>query len=612
MKTTLLFTAFILSSLLFLNGCATHPGIHELHHPVVDTPFAAGLLNPESLSSDTLSTLAAAGLASTAKNDPAGAIAALGKSLEKNPGDLTTRVALAELCEDHAEELAVKKPDAATGFYLAAAETAYPALRDPYASTQHRELLALYNESCAEAATLVFRTGRAGHQRQSIAGPLHPYILSTTTKGSGSIDPSFFDQVHAASVLEIKGFDVDNRQAGVGGALVGYRAGTEARRAANPFLSPFGMAEPLSATLSFGDGGAVQLVYHDVLVDDHVRFFGKTYPLEAEFTAALATLLSHEPPRNIGWEGMIHPDECLKYQGLYLLHEFRPDKIPVILVHGLMSSPDTWRSVVSELYADPVLRQRYQFLVYQYPTGFPIPHNAAGLRRHVREFVKKYDPRGTNPNMKRMVMIGHSMGGLLTSMQIRSGGDPVWYAIHDTAVEDMDASADHRDALRELVYFEASPYITRAVFVCAPHRGSTLANDPIGKLGSFLIDNAFQMFDSANAAVADTLSGEPSQLDDTILHHRTDGIKDLRAHSKVLEEVVKQPVGPGITYHSIVGDRGKGKPLDESSDGVVPYWSAHVDGAASESVVPASHVGATGDDETAAEIRRILLVHLGR
>jgi len=43
-----------------------------------------------------------------------------------------------------------------------------------------------------------------------------------------------------------------------------------------------------------------------------------------------------------------------------------------------------------------------------------------------------------------------------------------------------------------------------------------------------------------------------------------------------------------IPYHSIIGDRGRGD-TPNSSDGVVPYWSSHLDGAQSEKIVPSEH-----------------------
>jgi hypothetical protein len=62
-------------------------------------------------------------------------------------------------------------------------------------------------------------------------------------------------------------------------------------------------------------------------------------------------------------------------------------------------------------------------------------------------------------------------------------------------------------------------------------------------------------------------------------------------------------------YHSIIGNRGKPGPLADSSDGVVPYWSSHLDRAQSEVIVPGPH-GACELPETIAELDRILRLHL--
>jgi hypothetical protein len=68
-----------------------------------------------------------------------------------------------------------------------------------------------------------------------------------------------------------------------------------------------------------------------------------------------------------------------------------------------------------------------------------------------------------------------------------------------------------------------------------------------------------------------------------------------------------------VPYHSLIGDRGRGGFLDrtrpESSDGIVPYWSSHMDGARSERVIPSghwSHLHPLG----MSEIKRILVEHL--
>ena len=69
------------------------------------------------------------------------------------------------------------------------------------------------------------------------------------------------------------------------------------------------------------------------------------------------------------------------------------------------------------------------------------------------------------------------------------------------------------------------------------------------------------------------------------------------------------PLARGIPCHSIIGDRGRGD-TPNSSDGVVPYWSSHLAGAASEKIVPSGH-GANQTPQAIAEVIRILKQHLG-
>ena len=64
------------------------------------------------------------------------------------------------------------------------------------------------------------------------------------------------------------------------------------------------------------------------------------------------------------------------------------------------------------------------------------------------------------------------------------------------------------------------------------------------------------------------------------------------------------PITPGVPYNTIIGDRGRGD-SPNSSDGVVPYWSSHMNGAESEDIVPSGH-GAHQNPQAIAEVLRIL------
>ncbi len=63
-----------------------------------------------------------------------------------------------------------------------------------------------------------------------------------------------------------------------------------------------------------------------------------------------------------------------------------------------------------------------------------------------------------------------------------------------------------------------------------------------------------------------------------------------------------------LVYHSIIGDREQAD-RPGGSDGVVPYASSHLDGAASEVIVKSGH-SVHRSPAAMKEVLRILLLHL--
>src|SRR5262249_33965714 len=86
-------------------------------------------------------------------------------------------------------------------------------------------------------------------------------------------------------------------------------------------------------------------------------------------------------------------------------------------------------------------------------------------------------------------------------------------------------------------------------------------------------------------------------------------VDTLEPNDRFVRAVNKLPITPGIPYHSIMGDRGHGD-TPNSSDGIVPYWSSHLEGAQSELVVNSGH-GAQYNPAAIAEVKRILHSNLG-
>lgn len=269
---------------------------------------------------------------------------------------------------------------------------------------------------------------------------------------------------------------------------------------------------------------------------------------------------------------------------LTFLQPYDPEKTPVILIHGLLSTPRMWAPVVKSLLANERIRERYQFWFFYYPTGQPIPLSALQLRRSLDE------ARMTHHVRQPIILIGHSMGGILARTQI-TGIKP----------EEADqilpgvAALPHDNPVREALIFQPRTDIQRAVFIATPHRGSHFALNSLAGLGVQLIRLPVWV-QSELASITELPFGDRMRRFPT-------SICGLSPNSRFLQELDGSHTS--VPMHSIIANRGQSD-LENSSDGVVAYSSAHIPNAASEKIVPGGH-GAFSHPAAIAEIERILL-----
>src|SRR5262249_35905703 len=158
-------------------------------------------------------------------------------------------------------------------------------------------------------------------------------------------------------------------------------------------------------------------------------------------------------------------------------------KIPVVMVHGLISSPLAWIPMINELLRDPVIQDHYQFLLYMYPTGVPLPIAAAGLRETLTQARQVYDPGGNDPAFNRMVLLGHSMGGLLGHAMAVESQEKFWQLNSDRRFEDIIGRPEVLGEIQRYLFFRPLPFVRRVVFLATPHRGSDLSRNVIGRVG---------------------------------------------------------------------------------------------------------------------------------
>ena len=269
-------------------------------------------------------------------------------------------------------------------------------------------------------------------------------------------------------------------------------------------------------------------------------------------------------------------------------------------VHGLASTPFTWVKTVNGLQQDPEVRKRYQPWVFGYATGNPILYSALRLREELAKVDKAY------PNHLPYVIVGHSMGGMLTRAQVTTVTRAMWE--RDTkigsAAKSIFANNSSDSLIVRAMTYRANPRIKRVVFVCTPHRGSNMASSGIGSLAVSLISLPTHLLttvkDSITSAELVQLTGSSKRLPNSVW--------GLRPSNPAFPVVNEAPIT--VPYHSIIGDRGKGD-CPNCTDGVVAYWSSHLDGAKSEQIVPGPH-GSAELPQTIDELDRILRVHLGK
>ena len=331
-------------------------------------------------------------------------------------------------------------------------------------------------------------------------------------------------------------------------------------------------------------------------------------PLEFDLTTPLAYMWSKsEQFRDADREkisNLIKPGDLSKKSGLTLLRPYEPGKIPVVMVHGLASSPLTWIPMINELMNDLRVRESYQFMLFAYPTGAHVPIAMSSLREALWQARTQFNTEGAAPDFDQMVLLGHSMGGLLCHSLAVSSGDRFWQLHSDRPFKEILGPPEVLTELRQFLFFEPMPSVRRVVYLATPHRGSDLSRGMIGRVSSSLIEDSDHIQKLLSTLIADN----PDAFDRKRFRRLPNSIETLSTNNPVLTALMEMKSGPDVTFHSIIGANRPGPPAD-STDGVVAYRSSHLDGVASEKLVRSDH-SVQKSPEAIQEVRRVLIEHL--
>lgn len=336
---------------------------------------------------------------------------------------------------------------------------------------------------------------------------------------------------------------------------------------------------------------------------------GRRIPLETDLTTPLAFFLQNPAlaKRTDPTLGLFRPQAVSDIKGMYMIEPYDPNRIPVVMVHGLWSNPLTWMEMFNDLRAFPELRNRYQFWFYLYPTGQPFWNSAADLRDSLDQVRGLIDPEHQHRLCDEMVLVGHSMGGLVSRMQTIESTDAFWHLVSDRPLTEFDIDDKTRQQLKRTLYFHPNQSVKRVVTIATPHRGSDFANEYTRFLGRSLI-RVPEMLADVNKTL---LQKNKSAIRDSAFLDCNTSLDSLSPQSPVFGAMVGAPRAAWVKYHNIVGV------LDESSwdlqrevgDGVVSKESAHADDAQSEIYVNSEHSSVHRHPRAVLEVRRILLDH---
>lgn len=341
---------------------------------------------------------------------------------------------------------------------------------------------------------------------------------------------------------------------------------------------------------------------------DTVEMEGQRVPLAGNFTAAYALWLARSGFAGQSLRTLFGRGEGIREPHIYLMQPFDPDKRILFLLHGLASSPEAWVNLVNEVTGDPALRAHFQIWSVYYPTNAPLALNRYTISRALQQTLSRFDPQGRTAASRDMVFVGHSMGGILARLMLSDPGQTLIAPVLERHAADPERRRRVEARLSPLLRYQPQANVSRAVFIAAPHRGTEAAGNRLGRLVGRLVrlpltilggfaDAVELLVDPGAAAEEERQAGKPPRLP-TSLDNLKASDPFIRAASGLLPP-------PTLPYHSIIARRKPEVALEHSDDGLVPYWSAHLEGAVSEKVITSWH-SVQETPEAVLEVRRIL------
>jgi len=343
---------------------------------------------------------------------------------------------------------------------------------------------------------------------------------------------------------------------------------------------------------------------HDPLVESELALHGQRVPLSGNFTAGYGLWLARSGFNRQSLYSLFGGEQGIERPHLYMMQPFDPGRRIILMLHGLASSPEAWVNVANEILGDEALRENFQIWQVYYPTNIPVAINHASIRRLLREALLNFDPEGNMPASHDLVVLGHSMGGMIARLMVSSADEQLWEWAMAQHNPDQARLERVRHRLDPALRFEPFPGVETAIFIATPHRGTSVAGGRLARwMASFvtLPRAILQSIDEALVPEARADGTSPPKRSRAI----PTSIDNLDERDAFVKAAADLPISSRVRYHSIIARMNADGPLQETDDGLVPYRSSHLPGAVSEKVIVSGH-SVQETAEAILEIRKIL------
>lgn len=365
---------------------------------------------------------------------------------------------------------------------------------------------------------------------------------------------------------------------------------------------PEGVFRWATAWIEADADGSPRIVIADPLKTGPLVVAGRDYPLAVDTTAFYAFGARTSKLKRLAVWGLLGGREVGRRAGLYLLEDYDPAKRPIVMIHGLGSSPLMWARLSNAVWGDPELRSRFQVWHVVYQTDAPLLVTRRRVQGYLDTAWNVLDPDGDDPARSGLVLVGHSLGGVVARMLCVDSGDMLWTAAFTAPPQALRSDPADVAVVDGVFRFAPYPGVSRAVFIAAPHRGSPAADRWFGRFMRVLVGRRAPEMQALRRIARASPEAVREELRETYQQGRLNSISTLQTTQPVRRAGQSLMPAAGIPYHTIAGSLPGRQP---AGDGVVPLDSALLPDAASTLVLEAGH-DVYASDEAVAEIVRIL------